>query len=440
MTPMRSVSDVLRPGPTVTEAVSGGGRRMTTPTAPPPGPHARTNASGSGGGGIQISSRQVVAITLAIAVVLAVVIGVLLAGGSSEAGGQTVQLEQTTTSGDNPFMPSLVPGGSTPPSTTAPASPTGPFGGTGDDKLCDRDRLLTFLTDPTHVSQANAWAGVFGHLGAQPRDLRAHARSHRAPRRRGDQLLVRRRARGAVPGSAPDGNHGARRHAGRAGRTVPVGQPVARSPPAGEPGLHGTALARLRPEDDRDHRGLEPAGVFTPGTGELDDYDVTFTARGANIQTTDSLATVTWRGTLTVNRNGTLTGRAHGRLTFAGGSSRPMWGTRTCSSTRPSTSLSPAPPGARAEPHLHPRLQRHCAGDRCRQRRQPRRTLSRPGDRPRTRARHPGPRPITVPAHRGDDPGHVRSLQPRHQPVLTSPALSYTTDAPDTTDRCGTRR
>jgi hypothetical protein len=59
--------------------------------------------------------------------------------------------------------------------------------------------------------------------------------------------------------------------------------------------------------------------VFTPGgTGELDDYDVDFDARAANVQTTDSLSTVTWTGNLRLRRDGTLAGRGRGELRFTG--------------------------------------------------------------------------------------------------------------------------
>jgi hypothetical protein len=290
------------------------------PPGPPPGPGAREKAAASSGstGGIALTSRQVVAIALAVAVVLAVVVGVLLAGGSSEAQGETVQLEPTTASGDNPFMPSLAPGGSTPPSTTAPASAAGPFGGTGDDTLCDRSKLVAFLTDPTHVSQANAWAGALGiSVGSIPSYVLALVPT----------VLARDTA--------------VTNYSFVSGRAVPY-QAVLQSGTAVLADTQGALVARCesgnplreaRPPANPVYtgprwQGFDPSRVviivlsnqrvFTPGTGELDDYDVAFAARGANIQTTDSLAIVTWRGTLAVNPNGTLTGRARGRVTFAG--------------------------------------------------------------------------------------------------------------------------
>jgi len=49
--------------------------------------------------------------------------------------------------------------------TTAPGS--GPFGGSGDNSLCDREQLITFLTDPAHAAQAREFARVLGIAVAQ---------------------------------------------------------------------------------------------------------------------------------------------------------------------------------------------------------------------------------------------------------------------------------
>ncbi|HUF84334.1 MAG TPA: DUF6777 domain-containing protein, partial [Acidimicrobiia bacterium] len=40
--------------------------------------------------------------------------------------------------------------------------PQGPFGGTGDNTLCDREGIITFLTDPANSAQASEWARVVG--------------------------------------------------------------------------------------------------------------------------------------------------------------------------------------------------------------------------------------------------------------------------------------
>jgi hypothetical protein len=54
------------------------------------------------------------------------------------------------------------------------------------------------------------------------------------------------------------------------------------------------------------------------GDDEPDDFDVEFTARGANIDSTDSLTTVAWTGNIEVDDDGIVTGRGRGTLAFSG--------------------------------------------------------------------------------------------------------------------------
>jgi hypothetical protein len=112
----------------------------------------------------------VIALVVAVVVVAGVVAGLVLLGGGDDAeGGDAapkrraapvpVELVSVFTPGPNPFTPPLA-GESPPASTIAPPKP--PFGGTGDNTLCDREGLVTFLTDPANAAQARAWAGALG--------------------------------------------------------------------------------------------------------------------------------------------------------------------------------------------------------------------------------------------------------------------------------------
>jgi hypothetical protein len=253
-----------------------------------------------------------------VVVVVGVVVGVLLVGGS-EAQGETVQLEPVASSGSNPFMPPLTSGGSTPPSTVAPAAGTGPFGGTGDNSLCDRDRMAAFLTDPAHGAEAREWARVVGisssGIAAYVADLvptvlardtavtnnsfvDGRAVPYQAVLQAGTAVLVD--SRGALVARCESGNPLAEPRR--------VANPVYTGPRW--PRFNPTVIVIIVPAR---------TPVLTPdGTGATDDYDVDFDARSANVQSTESLSTVTWTGTLRVNRAGALTGRGRGTLTFAG--------------------------------------------------------------------------------------------------------------------------
>ena len=110
-----------------------------------------------GGGGGGLNPKALIAIGVAVAIGIGVLIGVLVAGGGDEAEAEEVQLVSTTEPGANPFTPPVAPE-TPPPNTVAPAQP--PYGGTGDNTLCDREGLITFLTDPANAAQASEWARV----------------------------------------------------------------------------------------------------------------------------------------------------------------------------------------------------------------------------------------------------------------------------------------
>jgi len=133
---------------------------MTTPSGPPPsGPPRSGAAAGAAAGGSGISPKALIGIGLVVAIGVGVLVGVLVAGGDDEAKAEDVQLVSATEPGPNPFTPPVAPE-APPPNTLAP--PSGPFGGTGDNALCDREGIITFLTDPANSAQASEWARVVG--------------------------------------------------------------------------------------------------------------------------------------------------------------------------------------------------------------------------------------------------------------------------------------
>ncbi|MGQ0803185.1 MAG: DUF6777 domain-containing protein [Actinomycetota bacterium] len=137
---------------------------MTTPPGrppgpPPSGPPRSGAAAGAAAGGSGISPKTLVAIGLVVAIGVGVLVGVLVAGGDDEAKAEDVKLVSATEPGPNPFTPPVAPE-APPPNTLAP--PSGPFGGTGDNTLCDREGIITFLTDPANSAQASEWARVVG--------------------------------------------------------------------------------------------------------------------------------------------------------------------------------------------------------------------------------------------------------------------------------------
>jgi len=127
-----------------------------------------------------------------VGVLLAVgVVGWSLSEGSSNGGGRgEIFLEAAASPGTNPFTEPVDPTPSTTaaPTTSTPAvsavpvalptsgvtPPPGspPFGGTGDNQTCDREKLITFLQ--ANSDRGRAWAGV---LGVAQADIPAYVRA-----------------------------------------------------------------------------------------------------------------------------------------------------------------------------------------------------------------------------------------------------------------------
>jgi hypothetical protein len=69
---------------------------------------------------------------------------------------QTIRFQKPTDPGPQPFtQPADVSG-----PKTVSVQPSGPFGGTGSNQVCDRDLLIKFLKE--HPDRMRAWAGVEG--------------------------------------------------------------------------------------------------------------------------------------------------------------------------------------------------------------------------------------------------------------------------------------
>jgi hypothetical protein len=111
-----------------------------------------------------VGRNQLIAIGLAVAVGVGVLVGVLVASGDDGGGEkEDVKLVSVSEPGPGPFTPPVAPDTPPPtPTTVAPPPPQGPFGGTGDNTLCDREQLIGFLTDPANAAQAREWARVIG--------------------------------------------------------------------------------------------------------------------------------------------------------------------------------------------------------------------------------------------------------------------------------------
>ncbi len=112
---------------------------------------------------VRVRALLVALAVLAVAVVLA-------ACGSDDkkADDQTVTFETASSTPDDPFTepvdvsgPETVGGGgSSGGSSTTTTEGQGPFGGSGSDKVCDRDLLIRSLT--SNPDKMRAWAGVLG--------------------------------------------------------------------------------------------------------------------------------------------------------------------------------------------------------------------------------------------------------------------------------------
>jgi hypothetical protein len=140
------------------------------PPAPPgpPGPPAAPTPSG--GGGFTLSWKALAIALLAVIVGLGAVVAVVALSGGDEAEAEVVDLEATSTAGENPFMPSV---GTDETSVTPPADTGGTFsgdtaglyGGTLNVASCDATQMVTFLQQ--NPDKAAAWAGVLGTTVAQ---------------------------------------------------------------------------------------------------------------------------------------------------------------------------------------------------------------------------------------------------------------------------------
>lgn len=69
---------------------------------------------------------------------------------------QTIRFQKPTDPGPQPFTPPADTSGS----KTVSVQPSGPFGGTGSNQVCDRDLLIRFLKD--HPDRMREWARVEG--------------------------------------------------------------------------------------------------------------------------------------------------------------------------------------------------------------------------------------------------------------------------------------
>lgn len=156
------------------------------PAGPPPGPPAA-------GSGPERNRKLIVGLVAAVVVAviaLAVAGAALLGGGGEEKASKKdreVLLESTASAGPAPFTPDLQPVSATLPTTVTTSVPTastappssgrtaqGPFGGTGDNTLCDRELLVSFLTDPANAGIAREWARV---LDVQVSEIPAFVRA-----------------------------------------------------------------------------------------------------------------------------------------------------------------------------------------------------------------------------------------------------------------------
>jgi len=125
------------------------------------------------------TSRRLVMVLVVLALVVGVGVGAVALFASDDEGdpdGGEVLLEAVASVGPAPFTPPLQSDdaltSSTSTSTSAMSTSAtaggsdgqrtakGPFGGTGDDTLCDRELLVDFLTDPENGALAREWARV----------------------------------------------------------------------------------------------------------------------------------------------------------------------------------------------------------------------------------------------------------------------------------------
>jgi hypothetical protein len=118
-----------------------------------------------------VSRRTLAFVLLGALVVVGIGAGVALAvsGGDGGDGGGEILLESAGRPGPNPFTPPVDPAdpaeaavlvGAEPESGATPAADAPLFGGSGDDRVCDREAMIRFFA--SHPAQARAWARVAG--------------------------------------------------------------------------------------------------------------------------------------------------------------------------------------------------------------------------------------------------------------------------------------
>jgi hypothetical protein len=312
------------------------GPPSSSPSGPPSGPptaggppSAGGGAPGGSGDGFKINRNQLIAIVAIIAVLAGVLVGVLAAGGgdsksdeeaASNRKERTIKLEPIASVGDDPFTPAISRDDDTPPSTISPPASTNntPFGGTGDNTLCDREQLISFLTDPSNAAQAREWARVVGiSVSAIPTYIRD-----------------------LIPTTLANDTR-VTNHTFRNGRAIPL-QSVLQAGTAVLVDEYGKLVARCRcgnpllePTEVRGPiytgpkwPGFDPTiiVIITPSQtpvfpkgGTPSAFTITASATATNLQgSLDSFTTVEWRGTIEIS-DGAISGSATGRGTFDGG-------------------------------------------------------------------------------------------------------------------------
>ncbi|HUV11192.1 MAG TPA: DUF6777 domain-containing protein [Acidimicrobiia bacterium] len=266
---------------------------------------------------------------LAIGLVLVLLLGGLIAavagggGDGDSAKGTKVRLEPIAARGPGPFTPDLSPDvtETATPSTVIPPPPgQGPFGGTGDNTLCNKETLVAFLTDPANARQASEWARV---LGISVADIPDYVRDLVATTlTRDTQVTNHNFVNGRAVG------YPAVLQAGTAVLVDTYGKVVARCR-CGNPLLEPKKIPNPTYVGPR-WPGFDPTVIviiipqttviFPPGGGiEATDWTVTYSSEGSNIAgSTDSTTRVTWDGSFTVDGD-TVSGTGQGTATFNGG-------------------------------------------------------------------------------------------------------------------------
>ncbi len=135
---------------------------------PPPGPYigppGNAATPAGAGGGFTLSWKAVAIALLVVLVGLGIVIAVAFSG-DDKASAQPVMLEPISSSGQNPFMPSVGTdqGNVTPPAQSAgtfAGNTPGLYGGTLNRSSCDATQMVTFLEQ--NPDKGRAWADVLG--------------------------------------------------------------------------------------------------------------------------------------------------------------------------------------------------------------------------------------------------------------------------------------